>query len=247
MSRRSSSPKESPSDVTRDPDAPAEAQDSADGPSEATGSAKASEIAEIDTAPIDALLKIAKQQEDLRALLGKADATREKVSAAVYKRVKADYDKRLDALEAQARPLRQKARQEHARLQPIHDRLGKGVEEARLDKEELEFRHEVGEIPEDTFEERRQVAEELLAQRERDFKEADELKQRFMGVMGPDEPAPAPPPPPEPVSARTSELPAEHLPKPLSDEDLGLAPPPEPEVVEIDDSPTNPGTAEETG
>jgi hypothetical protein len=244
MSRRSSSQKESPEGAARDPEAPGAGNGSASDAGEAAAdAARPSQIAEIDTAPIDALLKIAKQQEDLKALVEKADATREKVSAAVYTRVKADYDKRLDALEAEARPLRRKAREEHDRLQPIHDRLAKGVEEARLDKEELEFRHEVGEIPDDTFQERQKVAEELLAQREKDFKEADELKQRFLGVMGPEE-EPAPPP----MSARTAQMPAEpaDLPEPLSDADLGLAPPPEPEVVEIDDSPTSPGGAEAT-
>jgi hypothetical protein len=243
MSRRSSSQKESPDSAARDGEAPVAGNGSAGEGGEAADAARPSQIAEIDTAPIDALLKIAKQQEDLKALVEKADATREKVSAAVYKRVKADYDKRLDALEAEARPLRKQARDEHGRLQPIHDRLAKGVEEARLDKEELEFRHEVGEIPDDAFEERNKVAVDLLAQREKDFKEADELKQRFLGVMGPEEePAPAP------LSARTTQMPAEagNVPEPLSDADLGLPPPPEPEVVEIDDSPTNPDGGEAT-
>ena len=237
MSRRSNPAKETPAEGS----AGLPPEPEAGGTPEARAAGGPAEIAEIDTAPIDALLKIARQQEDLKALVEKADKTREKVSAAVYKRVKADYDKRLAGLEAEARPLRQKARQEHARLQPIHDRLAKSVEEARLDKEELEFRHEVGEIPDVDFEERRQVAEDLLARRETDFQAADALKQRFLGVMGPEEEAPpAPPPPPAEEAAPPEPVPGYGV----------TPPPPEPEVVEIGDTPTQPGIgggeAEET-
>jgi hypothetical protein len=153
----------------------------------------ATELGQIDTTPIDELLKVQKQQEDLRQLLTKAESTKGKVSEAVYTRVSKDYQTRLDALEAEARPLRSRARQEHGRLQPLHDRLRRAVEEARLDKEELEFRKEVGELGEAQFAEKRKACQDTLEQREKSFQEADAVKQRFVGVVGPEiDPEPEP-------------------------------------------------------
>lgn len=158
------------------------------------------EIASIDTSPIDALLQIRTKQEQLQQLVERAESSRTKVSEAVYRRVTADYDTRKRALEAEAKPLRRKARQEHARLAPIHARLRGQVEEARLDKEELEFRHEVGELADQDFEQKSRAAQELLAARQSAFAEADDLAQRLLGVMGAEEaepePAAAPPTPP---------------------------------------------------
>ena len=142
------------------------------------------EIASIDTSPIDALLQIRAKQEQLQQLVERAESSRTKVSEAVYRRVTADYDTRKRALETEAKPLRRKARQEHARLAPIHERLQRQVEEARLDKEELEFRHDVGELGDEDFGQRSHAAEELLTARQRAFAEADELSQRLAGVMG---------------------------------------------------------------
>jgi len=106
------------------------------------------ELQQIDTSPIDALDAIREQQEELKGLLDKAESGRDKVSAKVYERVKADYAKRLDALEAEARPLREKARAEQARLRPIHERFSEALDGARLDAEEIAVRHEVGELEE---------------------------------------------------------------------------------------------------
>jgi len=150
------------------------------------------ELKQIDTAPIDALLEIQKEQEQLKGLVAKAEGTKGKVSEAVYKRVRKDYESRLEALEAKARPLREKARAEQAKLRPLHDRFRKAQEEARLDVEELKFRREVGELKEDEFGGRKSALDEALAQKDRDFQEADALAQRFVAVAGAAaEPAPA--------------------------------------------------------
>jgi hypothetical protein len=150
------------------------------------------EIASIDTSPIDALLQIRTKQEQLQQLVERAESSRSKVSEAVYRRVSADYEARKRALEAEAKPLRKKARQEHTKLAPIHERLRRQVEEARLDKEELEFRHSVGELGDEDFSQRNRAAEELLATRQQAFTEADELSQRLAGVMGAEEAEPEP-------------------------------------------------------
>jgi FHA domain-containing protein len=175
------------------------------------------DLQKIDTAPIDALLEIHKEQEQLKGLLAKAEGTKGKVAEAVYARVRKDYEARLEALDAKARPLREKARAEQARLQPLHDRLRKAQEDARLDVEELKFRHEVGELKEEEFAKRRTALDEGLAQKDRDFQTADALAQRFASVVGAAVPG-APPPSagaPEPPTAPRMKAPAEPVPPPL--------------------------------
>ena len=61
------------------------------------------EVRQIDTAPIDALLGIQAEQDQLKGLLGKAEETKGKVSDGVYRRVRKDYDARLEALPREGR------------------------------------------------------------------------------------------------------------------------------------------------
>lgn len=148
------------------------------------GTAVQEEVRQIDTAPIDALLAIQAEQDQLKGLVARAEETKAKVPEAVYRRVRKDYDGRLEALEARARPLRDKAREEQGRLRPLHERLRQALEDARLDVEELKFRREVGELKEEEFASRRSALDEALAQKDRDFQEADALAQRFVSVVG---------------------------------------------------------------
>jgi hypothetical protein len=148
------------------------------------GTAVQEEVRQIDTAPIDALLAIQAEQDQLKGLVARAEETKAKVPEAVYRRVRKDYDGRLEALEARARPLRDKAREEQGRLRPLHERVRQALEDARLDVEELKFRREVGELKEEEFASRRSALDEALAQKDRDFQEADALAQRFVSVVG---------------------------------------------------------------
>lgn len=170
------------------------------------------ELKQIDTAPIDALVGIQSEQDQLTNLLAKAEATKEKVSEAVFARVRKDYESRLEALEAKARPLREQARQQQARLRPLHDGFRRALEGARLDVEELQFRREVGELSEEDFGGRKKALDEALSRRELDFKEADALAERFVAVVGaaPEVVEPPPPPPePEPETAPRIKKPVE--------------------------------------
>jgi hypothetical protein len=170
---------------------------------EKEGTAVQEEVRQIDTAPIDALLAIQAEQDQLKGLVARAEETRAKVSEAVFRRVRKDYDGRLEALDARARPLRDKAREEQGRLRPLHERLRQALEEARLDVDELKFRREVGELKEEEFASRRSALDEALAQKDRDFQEADALAQRFVSVVGVLPPPAAEPEPPPPTEPRT--------------------------------------------
>ncbi|MFN8095489.1 MAG: FHA domain-containing protein [Vicinamibacteria bacterium] len=157
------------------------------------------ELSSIDTSPIEALLRIREKRDRIRQLVDRAEASRAGVAEAVYSRVVADYEARLAGLESEARPLQQTAREQQARLAPIHARLAREAEAARLDKEELEFRHAIGEIDDADFAGRLGAAQEALGARERALAEADELAARLADVAGPAEGGAPPVPPTEPV------------------------------------------------
>ena len=163
------------------------------------------ELQEIETKDVEALAGIKSETDVVQKLIEKANASKEKVPALIYERVMADYDARLKALDAQARPLRQSARAELAKLQALHTRLGSGLEAAKLDLAELEFRHEIGELTDDVFKGKRKAAQDALAASQADFDEADKIRLRFTEVLPnepdpPPAPAPAPPPSPAPAS-----------------------------------------------
>jgi PAS domain-containing protein len=188
------------------------------------------EVRQIDTAPIDALLGIQGEQDQLKGLVAKAEETKGKVSDGVYRRVRKDYDARLQALEERARPLRDKAREEQGRLRPVHERLRQALEDARLDVEELKFRREVGELKEEEFAARRSALDEALAQKDRDFQEADALAQRFVSVVG----VPAPPAPLEPEPPTAPRMKAPAVPPPTAPRgDETVSAPPTPPTAEI--------------
>ena len=105
----------------------------------------------IDVSVLADLVRIKNDEDLLADRLAKMEATREKVSAVVYRRVRADYEARKAALEAQARAPREKAGREYSKLRVLVSRAEKELEEARLDDEELEFRHSLGEFGEDDF------------------------------------------------------------------------------------------------
>ena len=157
------------------------------------------ELGQIETVEVDALLEIQKQQQGTDALIEKARISKDKVPEAVFERVMRDYEARRRTAEDTARPLRQKARASLARLGELHARLKAGLDAARLDQSELEFRHEIGELSAEEFERRRKGAEEALLARQREFDDADKLRQRFIEVLPLEPEPPVATPPPAPV------------------------------------------------
>src|SRR5262245_31724792 len=125
------------------------------------------ELRQIETAEVDALLEIQKQQQGTGALIEKAMASKGKVPDAVSERVMRDYEERRRAAEESARPLREKARASLARLTELYSRLKASLETAQLDQSELQFRHEIGELAADEYESRRKGADEALVVRQK--------------------------------------------------------------------------------
>jgi hypothetical protein len=176
------------------------------------------ELKDIDTTAIQELRSIKKEQETLRKRLDAMEKKRDAVSETVYERVLGDYSARYDELEKTAAPLKDTARAEYAKLKALIDRMTVALDEASLAKEELSFRHELGEFNEKDFKEQVEEGEHRIAQCEAELKEGTDIKAKFIAAfhseeeleesLPPPPPAPTPPPPEEPAE-EDAEPPAE--------------------------------------
>lgn len=176
----------------------------------------------VDASILDALIEKTKVERQLEAFRSRALEKKGKVDAAVSARVLADYDTRLRGLRAEAEPLRARARTEWEKLRALYAEVAGREERARLDKQELEFRHEVGEIDEATLNDRIKTSAAVLDACAADVAALDRQKARFLEVFTESELAAAPavappaaiPRPAEPVraavadAAMTMEMPA---------------------------------------
>lgn len=192
----------------------------------APGGVMREELRGIDTSAIEELVRIKKEEDVLAARLEKMESNKANVSQVVYDRVRKDYETKTHALDSESRPLKEQARREYAKLRVLLDEMKKSLDEARLDKEELEFRKDLGEYDPKAFEERLGECEIRLEERQSALDEADGVRSQFLGAVRseddlestereispsrvkteetlapPEESKPAPPPPPP--SART--------------------------------------------
>src|SRR5262249_43817893 len=119
--------------------------------------------------------------------LAKAEATREKVSAVVYRRVKSDYEARKAALEMQAKPPREKAGKEYAKLRVLIAQAEKELEEARLDHEELEVRNSLGEFPEGEYKTKVGSLKDRLSGKQGELDGLQKTKGDFLAAFGSEE------------------------------------------------------------
>ena len=180
---------------------------------------------DIDMAPLEELIEIRGEQAHIREFQGKADSQKANVDAVVFQRVQDDYNKRHAALETRAAPLKVRARQEYQKLKAKRDKTHNTHEDARLAKQELEFRRTVGELTDSELAERLTEPEQTLASTSEQLAALESLKSRFLEGFGteqelelppppPPKPAPKPapitvappaPPPPSPVSSKIVE------------------------------------------
>jgi hypothetical protein len=178
---------------------------------------------DIDMAPLEELIQIRGEQAHIREFQGKADSQKANVDAVVFQRVQDDYNKRHAALETRAAPLKVRARQEYQKLKAKRDKTHSTHEDARLAKQELEFRRTVGELTDSELAERLSEPEQTLATTSEQLAALESLKSRFLEGFGteqeldlpappPPKPAPkpapitvAPPPSPPPVPAKIAE------------------------------------------
>lgn len=191
------------------------------------------ELSRIDLSPIADLVRIKKEEQLLAERLKSMEIRAEKVSSPVYERVRKDYETRRAALEQESRPLKEHARREYRRLQALLSEVEQAVEAASLDKEEVEFRRELGEFPDGAYKERLATCEKRLADERQDLEAVLQMKSTFLDAFRSEEDleapgsaseAPAPQAPPAPRPAVRPVPPAP--PAPLPFENVVKPPPP---------------------
>jgi len=205
----------------------------------------------IDTSGIDALRQIKKDQDVLNDRLEKMNEKKGKVSEAVFEKVLQDYQTKQDALNAQANPLKEQVRGQYRVLKSLMDELKSEMDNVSLQKEELEFRNELGEFEDGFFKEEIEKVDLELTQKQAEMDEADQMKALFVAVFdseedlesGMDEPE-EPQAAEEPVEAEADEV--EEASEPLEPDpeepveemaaELESEPEPEPEP-ELDSEP----------
>jgi hypothetical protein len=161
------------------------------------------ELATIDVSPLESLGRIKQELDTLETRLNAMEARRESVAAAVYMRVRADYETQRRALEAEAAPLKATARDQYARLRELLLRSEADHETTRLDREEIEFRFSLGEFDEPEHKKRLKAVDKQLADKAAAREQAEAMKQRFVAVFrsedelaqAPSAPAPVTPAP----------------------------------------------------
>jgi FHA domain len=164
----------------------------------------------IDISILEALIELRKQQAQVDQFCQRAEERKDKVEAAVFSRVMADYGKRRADLEAQAAPLVTRALVEYRKLRASFDAVRATQAAARLDKEEIEFRHALGEVDDPVKDERLKEPERLIAETTEQLLGLDKQQALFAQALpGIDleaalQAAPAEPPDPQADAAAAS-------------------------------------------
>ena len=137
-------------------------------------------LSAIDLSAIEALKKLKLENDQLSERLKSMEAMKSNFADAVYVRVRADYEKRIAALDAEAAPLKQAAREQYARLRALLGRFEADHEAVKLDQQELELRHQLGEFDDKEFAKRMKTIETTVTERGQARARGLELKARFL-------------------------------------------------------------------
>ncbi len=162
------------------------------------------ELAAIDVSSIEELQRIKKEQDVVLERLERMEEKKESVSNEVFNRVRADYRSRLKALDAEADPLKEQARGQYAELKSVLSKIDAAVATAKMDREELQLRHDLGEFDDDAFAERVKKQDAEVAGHEKELEAAQALRERFLSAFHSEDelesaPATRPPAPEAPV------------------------------------------------
>ncbi len=188
----------------------------------------ADQLREVDTSVLDRLNTIREEETRLAAFRTRASEMKGQVSDPVYRRVLEDYNKRASALEQQATPLKTKGRAEYRKLHVLIGDVTRIRDQARLEKEELEFRHAVGELDDSQLSAGLEAPQGRLDQCESDLSRIDEYSNRFIEAFGSKEALDAPEPPAPPkasVTVKPAPAPAAAPPPPPAPPPIAAKPP----------------------
>jgi len=137
----------------------------------------------VDLAVVKELGTIQADLDHLEELAAKAEELRDSVDAEVYERVESDYATRRSELNAKAAPLRIKAREERAALARAISAMRNDLQVATLRAEEIEFRHQVGELSEEDKKARLKAPQAEIKRRKRGLAKLEKTDAQFLEVL----------------------------------------------------------------
>jgi len=144
---------------------------------------KADPLAGIDLAPLDALKALKRDADLLRTRRASLEALKAEFAEPVYRRVDADYARQLEVLERKAEPLRQQALAAYTGLRgALHD-IGGAHEAVKLDRQEIDLRHKLGEFDAAERDSRAAAIETALGESRAAHERAQSLRARFLEVF----------------------------------------------------------------
>ncbi|MEO8010705.1 MAG: FHA domain-containing protein [Dokdonella sp.] len=137
----------------------------------------------VDLSVIDALKALKQDADVLRGRLAGLKSMKADFDGAVYTRVHADYAAKLAGFESQAEPLRQQARDTYARLRGVLAGITSAHDAVKLDRQEIELRHKLGEFDDVEYNQRVNAIESALAERAAAHQQGEALRGRFLEVF----------------------------------------------------------------
>jgi pSer/pThr/pTyr-binding forkhead associated (FHA) protein len=137
----------------------------------------------IEAGAIEELSRLKAERDQLRERLARLESLQEEVDRRVAERVAQDYRKRLSAVDERAAPMLQRARQAYATLKKRLEELAERHETIRLDREEIDLRHRLGEYDDQQRRERLAAIEESLAEVQARRSEGEALRERFLAAV----------------------------------------------------------------
>lgn len=137
----------------------------------------------VDLGAVEALSAIKAEHDQLGERLKTMASKRDQVSAEVYQRVQNDYRRRLDELMLQAAPLKQRAGEAYRTLRTELANLENAFSAARLDREEIDFRHALGEFDAAELAQRVKAVDVRIEEHGKARTQALALKARFLAVV----------------------------------------------------------------
>jgi hypothetical protein len=147
---------------------------------------KAELLSGVDLAPIDALKALKAEADQLRNRRAAMEALKADFAEPVFRRVDADYARQLEAIEKKSEPLRQQALAAYAGLRNAVREIEASHEAVRLDRQEIDLRHKLGEFDGAERDRRAAAIESTLAESRAAHERAQALRSRFLEVF-PDE------------------------------------------------------------
>lgn len=166
-------------------------------------------LAGVDLAPVDGLKMIKHDADLLRGRRASLETMKAEFAEAVYQRVDADYSRQLEALERKAEPLRQQALAAYAGLRNAMREIESAHEAVKLDRQEIDLRHKLGEFDQAERDRRVAAIEAQLNESRAAHEQAQSLRSRFLEVFpNESELDRAPPPPGRPAAPAEKPRPA---------------------------------------